>query len=242
MDTLWIGVAAASGLGAALWLARKRTKPRSASGPQAPRAAASGRPPNMPVGFGRKCMWLAVRGTDLQAVVVELALTECRPASWSEGVAAGYDGTKSTVFVTPPLDGWVLVMGTREPSPDPGLLERLSIRFGEVQHFATHRGASAGGWSRAIGGNVQRRVEFGDGVLIVAKGPLSEIEQELGLREGTQVEDRSASDDSEASDEQLFLDEEEVLRVAGAWSLDPTTLDSRDEPRTPGMLGRLRQS
>ncbi len=241
MNPLWIGAAAASGLGVALWLARRRTKPGRASGAQGPRAAVSGRAPSMPVGFGRKCMWLAVRGTDLQAVVEELALTDCRPASWSEGVAAGYDGTKSTVFVTPPLDGWVLVMGTQEPLPNPGLLARLSTRFGEAQHFATHRGASAGGWSRAIGGDVQRRVEFSDGVLDVAEGTLSEIEQRIGLRGGSQVENRAADDDSETSKEQVFLDEEEVLRVAGAWSLDPSTLDSRDEPVAPGTLGRLRQ-
>jgi hypothetical protein len=91
-----------------------------------------------PVSFGYKIGWLAVREQPPEAVAAAVGMTDPVPATWDDGVAAAYDGS---VFATPPVKGWTLVVSTvlLEAAMRlgwPEWLERLSAKLGEVQRLA----------------------------------------------------------------------------------------------------------
>jgi hypothetical protein len=191
------------------------------------------RDPALPFAFGPKCDWMAVRSTSPPAVAVALGLRGPEEVAWEAGVDAAYGDGHGMVFVTPVVDGWVLALGSVGRLAMRERVERLSREFGETQGFSTHRGASAGTWVLARGGHVVRSAEFADGELLHSEGELTSVERELGMRSEEAEATRAASD------EPPILDEDEVLRVAGAWSVDPSTLDRRQEPRAFGLLGQL---
>jgi hypothetical protein len=70
-------------------------------------------PPGGAVAFGYKCSWLAIRDASPERVIAAVPVRHGRPTSWGDGIAAAYRGD---VFVTPPLDRWVLVVSTALPS------------------------------------------------------------------------------------------------------------------------------
>ena len=66
---------------------------------------------------------MAVPATDTDAVVEVLGLKDPTPGNWSSGLQAADAYPSDYVFVTPPVDGWVLAVGVGLPDPsDPGLL------------------------------------------------------------------------------------------------------------------------
>lgn len=121
--------------------------------------------PESPVSFGHKCGWLAIQADGPEQVVASLALTNVRPATWREGIEAGYQGE---VFVTPRLGGWLLATSTAFPEARDARqtdictswLLRLGQQFHEVQFFATHRVVEYHAWARrlleAMTGSVRR--------------------------------------------------------------------------------------
>lgn len=184
----------------------------------------------MPFGYG--CAWLAVRGAAPGAVAEAVGLNGLRPAGWPEGVSAAYDGA---VFVSPALHGWVLAASTAFPAAgagDPGgglapWLAGLSGRLGtEVQYFASRREAPCQAWARAEGGRVVRAFAWSGerGGALVDLGRPTPEEVRLGLA------GRGAAEPP---------GEREVMRLAGAWSLDPTRLGERPGEAGPGWLGEL---
>lgn len=170
-----------------------------------------------PVGFGYKASWLALRSTSQDDVAVELGLTGTRSATWSEGVEAAYEAG-GAVFVTPPVDGWVLALGRFGSGWDSDEdLAGLSRRFGEAQLFGTHRVSGYDEWQRWIDGEPVRRYAFADEVLF-----------DEGEREGA---------DAHEEDDDWWPDEEVTIAKAREWSVDPTTLDERTDLAPTGLLG-----
>jgi hypothetical protein len=98
----------------------------------------------VPVSFGYKTQWLAVRNGSVEAVAAPLGLSGADPVEWSAGCDRAYE---SGVFVADPVDGWVLAHGARTlgawldaTQPHfPDRLKQLSTALGEVQFFATNR-------------------------------------------------------------------------------------------------------
>ena len=209
----------------------KKTEPRSEP------AASSAAEPDAPKAFGSRCVWLAFKGASPAAVVSALGLHEVAPSPWRAGLAGAYAGR---VFVTPPLTdaGWVLAASTR--FPDPGdrkhpddatpLLERLSRALGEVQYFGTDADVGWQAWARYVNGAPARKLAYlgADNLVIWADGTITREEHELGLaytKEGLR--------------EPPFPSEANVFQVAGAWSVDPSTLEARHLPPSVGTLGAL---
>ena len=110
-----------------------------------------------PVPFGHKMGWLAISSSDRDAVVTALQLVTPVEVTWQTGIDAVYSSSYSMVgilantsykvFVSPPVEGWILVVsswvegsggedGLREIEQ---LIARLSAQFGEVQAFSTYR-------------------------------------------------------------------------------------------------------
>ncbi|GAA1770441.1 hypothetical protein [Luedemannella helvata] len=181
------------------------------------------------MGFGFKQAWLAVRDGDPAAVVAALGLRDLGPAPWRTAVDMAYL-TDDRVVVTPPLPGaggpWLLVAGRwlllrAYRTLDLGA---LSTTLGtEVQLFATHRVSETHRWARAVGGFVLRDFEHaGDrGEVVVWHGEPDAAELAAGLP--------ATLDD----DLDILVSEDDVMAVAAAWSVDPTSIDGRPATASP---------
>ncbi|QHW34898.1 hypothetical protein GZH47_03280 [Paenibacillus rhizovicinus] len=171
----------------------------------------------MPVPFGYKSQWFAVRTIDTEAVANCLQLKRLQPANWQTGMAgadAGY------YFVSPPIHGWTLVVNPYMPdlssAEEPGplqMLERLSLSFGEAGYFGSHRVVEYHAWVLAKQGEIIRGFAYvGErGETILDQGGLSSAEREANL----------AFTDLEA-DEPVLPGEEDVQLMAKLWSVDPS--------------------
>jgi hypothetical protein len=152
-------------------------------------------------------------------VVNALGLRHVRRATWAEGL---YKDT----FVAPPVLGWTLVEGVRRPEAgDPRFLpflEGLSERFGDVQYFGTHRVVDYHAWATAVDGRVVRAYGWlGErGEVLLDVGPKTVEEEELAFR----FVDRTTADGDWTGLE--MPDEEDVMRIAGRWSINPQEVDA----------------
>jgi hypothetical protein len=178
------------------------------------------------VGFGGKQAWLAVRDGDPAAVLAALGLRDLGDVPWREGIDIAHL-TDDRVAITPPLPGargttWVLAAGRYLLRPDtvidlPGLSGRLHT---EVQFFATHRVTELHRWQRAADGDLIRAFGYvgQTGDVTSWHGDPDPAERAAGLP--------AAVDDATT----VLVSEHDVLRVADAWSIDPTTLTGRAAP------------
>jgi hypothetical protein len=184
-------------------------------------------------GFGYKTGWLAVRDGDADAVLAQLGGEAIGPIGWREGIRQAYD-TPNTVAVTPLLPGadggkWLLVVGwwlaAGHESIDTAALSRALGR--EVQLFVTHRVVELHRWERAVDGSIVRSFEYiGEkGEVTRWTGDLDDVERAIGLP-ATFDPDRAPEEEDYA----VIVGEQDVMRVAGAWSVDPTSLEGQPAP------------
>ncbi|HEY2790824.1 MAG TPA: hypothetical protein VGJ28_00620, partial [Micromonosporaceae bacterium] len=160
----------------------------------------------------------AVRSRSTAEVADGLALGGRRPMSYADGTDAAYD---SGVFVAPPIGEWTLAHGTElsddiEPLGSDFLpwLAKLSRHLGEVQYFGTHRVSEWHQWARADSGTVLRAFGYADGEVMLSVG------------------------EPTAAEIDIDPDEEDVLRIAGQWSVNPGEIDD-EAVAEPGLFGSL---
>ena len=178
------------------------------------------------VGFGGKQAWIAARGADPAALVAALGLRDLGAVAWRDGIDLAHL-TDDRVAVTPPLPGargetwtlatgrWLIRPGT--PVDLPGLSAALDT---EVQFFATHRVTELHRWQRAAGGE-----------LIRAFGYVGQTGEVTSWRGTPDPAERAAGLPGELDeDTTVLVGEKDVLSVAAAWSIDPTTLTGRPAP------------
>jgi hypothetical protein len=197
--------------------------------------------------------WYAIRTDRSEAIAAAFNLAQVRPCRWREGVAGIYDhGDRQcrTIFVTPPLGGWTLAAGW--PFAPQGKwcdcrdlsarLEVLSKEFVEAQYFFSYRIIQMHVWARAESGYLLRAFGyFADHpeTRWVVGRPTRE-EDELGLNfpeEPSHLEPARLPD--APAEEPLRPDERSVMRVAGAWSIDPSRLDEQYCEPSLGLLGLI---
>jgi hypothetical protein len=205
--------------------------------------------PDEPVSFGRKCSWLVVQSNDPLEVAESLNLIDVQVSGWRTGIDAAY---KNSVFVSPPVKKWVLIVSNDLPYTGdqnhvdlctPLLLE-LGQRFPEVQFFATHRITSYCAWARIIDGRIIRQYSWGDGQSAWNVGAVTPEEVALNMH----YKDSSEIDWPEDEDAEWELiennpipGEDDVLRIAGAWGIDPSTLAQQNLLPGIGYLGKFPQ-
>jgi hypothetical protein len=178
------------------------------------------------VGFGYKQAWLAARDVDPGTMIAALDLRDLGPASWRTGIDLAYL-TDDRLVLTPPLPDargarWLLVAGRwllRSSSPVD--VVELSAALGtEVQFFASYRVTELHRWERAVDGVRVRAFEFvGEtGNVTEWRGDPDDAERAVGL---------PPEPDGETD---ILVSEHDVMRLAGAWSVDPTALDGVPAP------------
>jgi hypothetical protein len=190
------------------------------------------------VGFGGKQAWLAVRvnapaptANDASAseqdevgrILAALGLRDLGSVSWRDGLDMAYL-TDDRIAVTPPLPGarddyWILAAGRRLMRPDAGVdVIALSAELRtEVQFFATHRVTELHRWQRAVDGDLVRTFGYvgQTGEVTSWFGEPDPAERDAGLPAALE------------EDTTVLVGENDVLKVAGAWSIDPSTLSGR---------------
>src|SRR5258708_17088488 len=143
--------------------------------------------PQVPVPFGYRTAWYAVRADDARAVATALNLSDIHTSDWMGGTKAALDWNDGAVFVTPPVHGWVLAEGavlmsdTDRDRRFENHLVTLSDEFGEAQYFASARVSDAYTWARAKGGYLDCMFEWADGQMH-RQGNAMQGEERGGLR------------------------------------------------------------
>jgi hypothetical protein len=178
------------------------------------------------VGFGGKQAWLAIRDAEPAAVLDALGLRDLGQVSWREGIDLAHL-TDDRVAVTPLLPGardtrWSLAVGRRllRPGTHVDVIDLSARLHTEVQFFATHRVTELHRWQRAA-----------DGVLIRAFGYVGQTGEVTSWAGEPDPAERDAGLPGQFNDETTVLvSEPDVLKVANAWSMDPTTLGGRPAP------------
>jgi hypothetical protein len=178
------------------------------------------RNPELPISFGFKATWVAVKTDDPARVAISLEFGNTKKCTWEEGVEKGYSG--EAYFLSPPIGGWVLVLGEWRGLDDKSLrsqLERLSEQFGEVQYFGTHRVVEYHAWGRFARGRMIRAYSY--------LGERGEVLLDVGEK---------TTDELDVLDENAIPNEQTVMDIAAAWSVDPSMLAERTDLRGSGLI------
>jgi hypothetical protein len=204
--------------------------------------------PDRPPPFGYNMTWLALRTRDTDRVVEALSLAHVEPANWSTGLGTVYshDYGQGRIFVSPPVNGWIFVVGLSLPQPLGGafaeksmpLLVDLGATFIEVQYFSSCPDIDHFAWARIIDGQLVRAFAVGDQGQIWNKGKQTKEEKALGLklfevRGGGRGRGRSKAGDEPV----IYPTEMHVMQLAAKWSLDPTRLAEQGPLPAVGLVG-----
>ena len=191
---------------------------------------------------GASFRWIAIRTSRLQAVQTALRVTKATPCTWEEGLFATQE---RKLFISPPLNGWVLVIGSELPEPSDDVdrcfrfMIDLSRKLGHVQFFSVNRALSHHTWVQAEQGTILRAYSWA-GKTIWNQGIKTSAEIELGLKCFTYGESPERPPFSQA--DPFARNTERVPLLASRWSVDPTTLDPRLLSETPGIAGEVSRS
>ncbi|HEV2453433.1 MAG TPA: hypothetical protein VGY98_04185 [Verrucomicrobiae bacterium] len=167
----------------------------------------------------RPSCWLAIRSATPERVRSALGLNRFAPCSWAEGMMGEHE-----FFISPRVNGWVIVTGLAIPTPDDDIdecfrfLVSLSRILGHVQFFHAHKSLHHHAWARLDDGYVTRAYAWADGT-VWNQGPKTLPEVELGMK---------CFDYGEACPINVAArNAEKVARLAARWNFDPAAVDER---------------
>ena len=189
--------------------------------------------PDLPLSFGYKCTWLAVRASSADEVVEALRqcgqIRKARPCNWKCGFEQALRpiaGRK--LFVSPAVRGWVFVLNYRLGGDvELDRVAALGARLGcSVYGFGSHRGVSAALWVVAEAGAVTRAWCTSDGETVYDRGSVTPEEAALDIAFAPDPDLATEDDEHWARSS----NETTVLALAAAWTLDPTNLEAHPEP------------
>lgn len=182
----------------------------------------------------RPVSWLAIRSVSPERVQTALGLSHFSPCSWSDGLNGEHE-----FFVSPRINGWVIVTGLAIPSPDDDVdecfrfLAFLSRKLGHVEYFFAESFSHHHAWARMDYGCVTRAYAW-TGETVWNQGPTTLPENELELKCFDYGEDCPSSKIAERNCAK-------VAQLAARWSLDPASVDERLLNQTKGVAGELPQ-
>ncbi len=195
--------------------------------------------PHQPFLFDRPQRWLAIKTSDISKVQAALGLHNPTPCSVTDGMGKMGDGK---LFVSPPLDGWILVVGQGLPDPADDIdrvfhfVMRLSHALGAVQFFCWNRAVNHHAWIRAENNRIYRAYAWA-GETLWNEGEMTAAERELGLRCFDYGEQPSIFPFS--AREAHFANAEKVCVLASRWSLDPGAIAQTGYDPHSGISGDM---
>jgi hypothetical protein len=181
--------------------------------------------------------WLAIKNKNLLAVQRALSLHNPKPCSWAEGLAGN---SEQKVFVSPPVSGWILVIGPALPEPSDDVdvcfrfLMDLSRKLGHVQFFSANTMLNHHAWAQVENGHVVRAYAW-VGRTLWDQGSPTQAETDLGMRcyGYTETPDISPFGASDAG----CNNSDKVHFLAARWSIDPENIDERYVEQEWGIVG-----
>jgi hypothetical protein len=193
-----------------------------------------------PQPFGYKTAWFAVRSQDINAVATAIELQKPDQVNWQYGLWHAHEYNDYQIFVTPPVNGWVLAVGMPivwdvDAHADERMVQ-LSKQFGDAQLYASVRTSSAYLWARAIDGKLIRFFYYGDGDQRVV-GESTVEEKEFGFHFFDASSPESTQPGYWERKDLTFPNEDCVLKIAAKWSVDPTKVDDMAPAPSLGLLG-----
>jgi hypothetical protein len=204
--------------------------------------------PDSPQSFGYKMAWFAIPTEDSARVISAFGFRNASPANWATGVQTVYKELEQA-FVTPPVDGWTLVVGLGLPSFDTeestreflAFIDKVAASFPDFYYFGTHRTVDYHGWVRVSHGKVQRAYAYlGErGETLYESGNKTAEETALGFNFFDERSQEAASEDYFEREDLRYPNEEDVMRISAAWTIDTQTLDQRAEKGT-GFLAAIK--
>lgn len=179
----------------------------------------------------RPACWLAIRGSTPASVQAALGLNRSMPCSWSEGMTGEHQ-----FFISPRVNGWVIVTGVAIPTPDEDVDEcfhfliSLSRKLGHVQFFYGEKYFYHHAWARLDEGCVTRAYAWA-GETVWNQGAKTVPETELGVKcfgYGELCPPAIARKNTE-----------KVSQLAARWNFDPASVDERTLNQAIGMAVEL---
>ncbi len=161
------------------------------------------------------------------------------PCSWEEGLI---EAREHKLFISPPVSGWILVVGSSLPDPTEDVdecyhfLTNLSRKLGQIQFFSTNRVLNHHAWALIDRGRVFRAYAWA-GETLWNQGAQTAAEKDLKLA----CLDYGATVDYERRD-LLGQTTERVPMLASRWSLDPSSIDERQFKNAYGISGEISHS
>jgi hypothetical protein len=179
----------------------------------------------------RPTYWLAIRGSSPERVQEALGLSRSVPCSWSEGMTGEHE-----FFISPRVNGWVIVTGVAIPTPDDDVDEcfrfliSLSRKLGHVQFFHSEKYLHHHAWARLDDGCVTRAYAW-TGETVWNQGTKTVPETELEVK---------CFDYGEVCPPGVAAwNAEKVSQLAARWNFDPAAVDERLLNHAVGMASEL---
>jgi hypothetical protein len=186
-------------------------------------------------GLHRPSSWLAIRSRNLSAVQAALGISNPRPCTWTDALTG-----EQRLFVAPPINGWILVIGSELPDPAEDVdicfrfLLDLSLKLGQVQFFNANPAWDYHAWVRIEAGRVMRAYAWA-GRTLWNQGIKTPAELALGLKSFHYLEAPESL--SYRQLDIISANTDKVPLLAARWSLDPASVDERMFDQTCGIAG-----
>ncbi len=200
--------------------------------------------PEAPADFGpfvfeRPSRWLAVKCSNLQKVQAALRLHNPTPCPLSEGFTRLTD---RKLFISPPVKGWILVLGNSLPDPTDDIdklyhfLMRVADQVGSVQYFCANRVVGHHTWVRIENNRVYRAYSWA-GETLWNQGDRTAAERELELK-CYNYGDAPLPFPFTARDSHL-ANTDKITQLAARWSVDPLAVNNHAFRAAFGIAGEL---
>ena len=191
--------------------------------------------------FGYKTFWCAIKTIDTDKVLNTLNIRKKKKCNWNEGMKKAYDGG---IFILPPINGWIIIHGWGLPIPSSSkendsavkLINSLSSKFEKAHLFGSFRGTGAVLWMSSEMGELKRMYYIDDGNG-VQYGEPTKIEKQWDLIDFNHPD----IENDDYFDSKDIPDEDDVLDVAEAWSINPMNIDRYENIDDFGYTGVLKR-
>lgn len=178
--------------------------------------------------FGYKMAWLAIKNTTPKKAIQNLQLPDTQIIDWYKGLEKVYEyhgRPNNSILLSPQIRGWTFIIGwyVCDFNKLDGKLEwlkeriiELSTVLGEVQAFATHRVSEYHHWVLAKNGKIIRCFAYAGsaGEVFYNEGELTDAEKDFPWHQLKTFH--------------WGPKEEDVMTVAGKWSVNPQTIEISD--------------
>ena len=188
--------------------------------------------------WNKPTCWIAIRNHNLQAVQSALALHNSKPCTWVEGLAGD---SEKKLFISPPVSGWILVIGPMLPDPADDvdicyrLLADLSRKLGHVQFFSANTMVHHHAWVQAENGRILRGYAWA-GKTLWNQGDITNAESDLRLK--CYDYEETAEAPVYGTTHPAANNSEKVHLLAARWSVDPDEIDERFIEHEWGIVGQ----